>query len=173
MSNDFRYLGISMKAKLLTLLLASLLLPILALAQVGSSVVQNLTVEVKPITKIAVSGNPGALYITDAQAGSDALSVSDNNSKYSMVTNVENMKIVASINNEMPTGTKLMVRLESSKGLSNGFVDVSNARAPVEVVTGLGKGSDLNQTITYTFAADASVGSINADTRVVTLTLTN
>ena len=162
-----------MKAKSLTLLLASLLLPILALAQAGSSVVQNLTVEVKPITKIAVSGNPGALYITDYQTGSDVLSVSDSKSRYSMLTNVENMKIVASINNEMPAGTKLMVRLESSKGLSNGFVDVSSARAPVEVVTGLGKGSDLNQTITYTFAANPSVGSMNADTRVVTLTLTN
>jgi hypothetical protein len=57
--------------------------------------------------------------------------------------------------------------------VSNGFVDVSNAMSPVEVVTGLGKGSDLDQTITYTFAANASVGSMNADARVVTLTLTN
>lgn len=162
-----------MNAKSLTSLLALLLLPILALAQVGASVVQNLTVEVKPIAKIAVSGNPGALYITDAQLGTDVTSVSDNNSKYSMVTNVDNMKIVASINDEMPAGTKLMVRLESSNGLSSGFVDVSSARAPVEVVTGLGKGSDLNQTITYTFAADVSVGAVNTDTRVVTLTLTN
>src|SRR3972149_5753755 len=145
MSGDFRYLDCSMKAKLLTLLLASLLLPILSVAQVGSSVVQNLTVEVKPITKIAVTSNPGALFITDTQVGSDVMSVSDDNSKYSMVPNVDNMKIVASINNEMPTGTKLMVRLESSSGLSNGFVDVSNARSPVEVVSGLGKGSDLNK----------------------------
>ena len=162
-----------MKAKLLALLLASLLLPILALAQVGTSVVQNLTVEVKPIVKIAVSGNPGALYITDSQTGSEMLSVSDNNSRYSMVTNIDNMKIVASINNEMPAGTKLMVRLESSSGLSNGLVDVSKARSPVEVVTGLGRGSDLNQTITYTFAAETSVESFSADSRVVTLTLTN
>jgi hypothetical protein len=151
----------------------ALFLPIVAFAQTGSSVVQNLTVEVRPITKIAVSGNPGSLFITDAPHGADVVSVSDNRSRYSMVTNMDNMKIVASISHEMPVGTKLMVKLESSSGLSNGAVDISNARAPVEVVTGLGRGSDLNQAITYTFAANTSVGSISADSRVVTLTLTN
>ncbi len=149
------------------------ILPLVALAQTGSSVDQTLTVEVKPITKIAVSGNPGALYITDTNAGTDVLTVSDNQTKYSMMTNLENMKIVASINSPMPAGTRLMVKLESSKGLTNGFVDVSNAMSPVEVVAGLGKGSDLDQTITYTFAADISAGQIAADARVVTLTLTN
>lgn len=164
----------SMNVKYITSLLAFCIsLPLAALAQGGSTVVQHLTVEVKAITKIAVSGDPGALYITDANAGSDVMSVSDNNSKYSMLTNLDNMKIVASINSAMPSGTKLMVKLESSKGLSNGFVNVSNAMSPVEVVSGLGKGSDLNQTITYSFAADASVGQINSDSRVVTLTLTD
>ena len=90
-----------------------------------------------------------------------------------MMTNLDNMKIVASINNPMPEGTRLMMKLESSKGSSNGFVDVSNAMSPVEVVTALGKGSDLNQSITYTFAANASIGQMNVDSRVVTLTLTN
>ena len=154
-------------------LAVSLLFPIALLAQSGSSVVQNLTIEVKPITKISVNGNPGALLITDTGAGSDVLTVSDNNSKYSMLTNLESMKIVASINSAMPSGTKLMMKLESSRGVSDGFVDVSNALNPVEVVAALGKGSDLNQTITYAFAADASVGQINSDSRVVTLTLTN
>jgi hypothetical protein len=164
----------SMKLRSLNLSLTfCILFPFSALAQGGTSVVQTLTVEVKPMTKIAVSGNPGALYITDATVGSDVLAVSDNHSKYSMVTNLDNMKIVASINSPMPDGTHLMMKLESSKGVSNGFVDVSNAMSPVEVVTGLGKGSDLDQTITYTFAANASVGSMNADARVVTLTLTN
>ena len=163
-----------MRAPFIRLSLAiCLLIPLVALAQTGSSVVQTLNIEVKPITKIAVSGNPGALYITDASAGSDVLSVSDNNSNYSMMTNLDNMKIVASINDPMPEGTRLMMKLESSKGSSSGLVDVSNAMSPVEVVTALGKGSDLNQSITYTFAANASIGQLNVDSRVVTLTLTN
>jgi hypothetical protein len=170
----FYYFNVNMKAKAPTFaFLALLFLPVVALAQEGTSVTQTLTVEVMPITKIAVSGNPGALLITASDDESGVLSVSDENSKYSMVTNLENMKIVASINNPMPVGTKLMVRLETTKGLSNGFVDVSDATSPVEVVTALGRGSDLNQKIAYTFAANVSAGPANTDTRVVTLTLTN
>ena len=154
-------------------LIICFLVPTILMAQRESSVTQMLTVEVKPITKIAVTGNPGALLITDVNASSDVLTVSDNNSKYSMVTNLDNMKIVASINDPMPAGTRLLLRLESSKGVSDGLVDVSSATSPVDVVTSLGKASDLNQTITYTFAADASVGQISTDSRVITLTLTN
>ena len=149
------------------------LVPTILMAQRESSVTQMLTVEVKPITKITVMGNPGALLITDANASSDVLTVSDNNSKYSMVTNLDNMKIVASINDPMPAGTRLLLRLGSSKGVSDGLVDISNARSPVDVVRAMGKGSDLNQTITYRFAADASVCQISTDSRVITLTLTN
>lgn len=155
------------------LLLLLLCLPIVALAQTSSSVSQSVTVEVRPITQIAVTGNPGPLFVTDMGTGSDALTVSDNSTKYSMLTNLENMKIVASINGPMPQGTKLMVKLQTSAGVSNGFVDVSNASAPVDVVTGISKGSDRNQSITYAFAADPSVTQVNSDSRIVTLTLTN
>jgi hypothetical protein len=156
-----------------TLLIAFLLLPTFALAQTSSSVSQSVTVEVRPLTKIAVTGNPGPLFVTDMGTDSKSLTASDNSTKYSMLTNLENMKIVASIDGAMPQGTKLMVKLETSAGLSNGFVDVSNASTPVDVVTGISKGSDRNQSITYAFAADPSVTQVNTDSRVVTLTLTN
>jgi hypothetical protein len=152
------------------LLLLLLFLPLVLMAQ-GNTTTQSVTIEVKPITKIAVTGNPGPLFVTDS--GSDGLVVSDNSTKYSMLTNLENMKIVASINGPMPQGTKLMVKLETSAGVSNGFVDVSNASSPVDVVTGINKGADKNQSISYAFAADPSVTQVNSDSRVVTLTLTN
>jgi hypothetical protein len=66
-----------------------------------------------------------------------------------------------------------MVKLESSKGVSNGPVDISRALTPVNVVSGINRGSDLNQTITYTFAATESVNEINEQSRVITLTLTD
>jgi hypothetical protein len=139
----------------------------------GSSVTQSVTIEVKPITKISVTGNPGPLLITDAAPGSDLTSVSDASTKYSLTTNLDNMKIVASINDHMPPGTKLMVRLSSSKASSIGTVDLSGAMTPVDVVTGISKCSDVNQSIDYTFAANADVSVIATQSRVVTLTLTN
>ncbi|MBI4429911.1 MAG: hypothetical protein HY562_12430 [Ignavibacteriales bacterium] len=142
-------------------------------AQEGSSVSQVLTVEVKPITKISVTGNPEALIVRDATPGSDLSSVSDENTKYSVTTNLDNMKIVASINDRMPEGTRLMIRLNSSKSTSSGPVDISNALTPVNVVTGINKGSEQDQTIRYIFAADASVGELQTKYRTITLTLTN
>jgi hypothetical protein len=143
-------------------------------AQVGkSSVTQTLTIEVKPITSLSVTGNPSPLIINGAVPGSGLLAVSDENTKYSLTTNLDNMKIVASINNRMPAGTKLMVKLSSSKAASMGLIDLSGALSPVDVVTGLRKASDVNQSISYTFAANPDVYEIPNQTRVVTLTLTN
>ena len=145
----------------------------IACAQGSSVATQSLALEVKPITKIAVSGNPNALIITDALAGSGFTSVQDENTTYSITTNMDNMKIVASISNGMPSGTRLQLRLASSAGFSKGMVDISNATSPVDVVTGVGRGNDTNQSIGYFFSANADVAAIPNDSRVVLLTLTN
>jgi len=160
-------------SSLLVVFVLLLVVPLHAIAQSGTSVVQIVTVEVKPITKIAVNGNPGALTVVGQSGDPSASSAGDNSTRYSMVTNLDNVKIVASISDEMPGGTRLMVKLESSKGVSNGPVDISRALTPVNVVSGINRGSDLNQTITYTFAAAESVNEINEQSRVITLTLTD
>lgn len=139
----------------------------------GNTARQSLSLEVKPIAKISVAGTPSPLVIDDAIAGSSQLSITDNNCKYSLVTNIDNMKIVASINNQMPSGTKLLIKLTSSKATSVGNVDISNATVPVDVVTGIRKGSDADQLISYTFAADAETENIPSQSRTITLTLTN
>jgi len=145
----------------------------LVLAQGSAVATQSLTLEVRPITKISVSGNPSALIINDAGAGMELTSVQDENTSYSVTSNLTDMKIVASISAQMPIGTNLMIQLRSSNGTSKGLIDVSNAVSPVDVVTGIGKGTDQNQSIAYVFAAQSNVGSIPMDSRVVTLTLTN
>lgn len=139
----------------------------------GSSVSQSVTIEVRPITKISVSGDPGPLIINDVAAESNPLFVRDNNTKYSLTTNLDLMKIVASINDKMPDGTKLMVMLSSSKGRSAGTVDLSDAMSPVDVVTGIGRCSDMNESISYTFAAREGIDEVPVQSRVVTLTLTD
>jgi hypothetical protein len=159
---------------ILPVLTASVLLSMAVQAQTGERAVQAVTLEVKPITKISVSGNPVALVVNDALAGTEELlTVKDENTVYSITTNLENMKIVASINQQMPPGTKLMVSLASSKGTSVGVVDISNALSPVDVIRSIQKGSDVNQRITYIFAADARAGEIPQQTRTITLTLTD
>ena len=163
-----------MRLSALILLVVMVLAAVSAAWAQGSDVAtQSLTLEVKPLTKIAVSGNPNALVITDAIAGSDLTSVKDQNTTYSITTNLNSMKIVASISNGMPLGTKLMIRLASNSGVSRGPVDISNATSPADVVTGIGRGNDANQSILYEFSANADVPSFSNDSRVITLTLTN
>lgn len=158
---------------------AGLVISMLVITNVGSaqssnsSVTQSLTLEVKPISRLSVTGDPKSLVITDTFSGSNAISVSDENTRYSLTTNLDNMKIVASINDRMPTGTRLMIKLSSSKAASTGLVDLSSALSPVDVVTGLSRTSEMNQSISYTFAANSDVNEIPTQTRVVTLTLTN
>ncbi len=134
---------------------------------------QSVTLQVQAVTKIAVSGNPNALVITDAVAGSDLTPASDNTTSYNITTNADNMKIVASISSPMPSGTKLLMQLASNRGTSLGSMDLSNALSPVDLVTGISKGADLNQAISYVFQANADVPAIASDSRTVTLTLTN
>lgn len=138
-----------------------------------STAIQSVSLEVRPVTKIAVSGNPGSLIISDATAGLPDMSVQDNTTSYSITTNLDAMKIVASIDNPMPAGTRLELNIASISGASAGLVDVSNASSPVNVVTGINKGVDASQTITYVFSADAEAGGISPQSRVITLTLTN
>ena len=139
----------------------------------GNKATQSLTLEVKPITRICVAGSPSPFIINDAIPVADFTSISDENTKYSLVTNIDNMKIVASINDKMPAGTKLTIKLSSSKATSAGVVDLSDALTPVNVVTGISKGSDSDQSISYTFAANADVSELPATSRIITLTLTN
>jgi hypothetical protein len=138
-----------------------------------ASVQQLVIVEVKPITHISINGNPQSFFIQDPPDGSDFATAADNSTQYDVLTNLENMKIVASINTPMPRGTRLLIDLASTKGASNGVVDISNAITPVTAVSGIGRGSDRHQQINYVFAANAIAGDIDAESRIVTLTVTD
>ena len=129
---------------------------------------QLVMLEVKPISKISLAGNLNAFMLTG-----DQTSISDNTTRYSLTTNVDNMKIVASINNQMPAGTNLKIRLASRNASSNGVVDVSQATSPVTVVSGIHRGIEVDQTISYEFSAASEIRDLPNTSRSVTFTLTN
>lgn len=138
---------------------------------------QNVTLAVNTVYKIATSGNPGALTITTGTAGVDALtSVSDNSTTYSITQNFGNtVKVTAHMDATLASGYMLQMNLASSKGTSAGTVDISNATSgsAVDVITNIQRGADAGQTITYTFSANASAGTLASTSKTVTLTLTN
>ncbi len=129
---------------------------------------QNLAIEVKPVTRLVVSGSPLPLSVT---AGSG--SASDGSSTYSLVTNLPNMKIAASIDRPMPAGTSLAIRLESSRGTSSGEIDITGATGSTVLVAGIGPGVESGQKITYRFSAEPGLAELAPSDRTVTLTLSD
>jgi len=138
---------------------------------------QNVTLAVNSVYKIAVSGNPGAMTITTGTAGTDALTtVTENSTSYSITQNVgDAVKITAHIDATLSSGFTLKLNLASQKGTSAGDVNISQATSgsAVNLVTGIAKGADADQVISYKFSADASAGTLAPTARVITLTLTN
>jgi hypothetical protein len=135
---------------------------------------QNLTLSVGSVFKMTASGDPGALAISDGTAGTDALNaVTDNSTTYSITQNYGNtVKITAQLNSALDAGYTLTVNLASSKGTSLGAVDISNGSAQ-DAVQNIALGADANRTITYSFSALASAGTLASTSKTVTLTLTN
>ena len=165
--------------KKLTVLSASAVLSMVLFSNsfAQSTATQSVTLAVNTVYKIATSGNPGPLTITDATAGVDALtSVSDNSTTYSITQNFGNtVKITAHMDAVLAAGYALELNLASTKGTSVGVTNISNATSgsAVDVVTSIQRGADAGQAIGYTFSATASAGTLASTSRTITLTLTN
>jgi hypothetical protein len=135
---------------------------------------QTLTLTVGSVADIDVSGSAISLTVDTYTMGSETMTpATDASTTYRVLHNSSSAKkITAGIDAAVPSGTTLEVNLQSSKGTGAGDVDISNAVTAVDVVTGIARGADNNQLITYTFSATTAANPFS-DTRVVTFTLTD
>jgi hypothetical protein len=167
---------VAMKRLALLLGVAVLSFGLVQNAMAQASANQTVTLAVNAVYKIAVSGDPGALTISNGTAGVDALTpATDNTTTYSITQNFSDaVKITAYMDAVLPAGYTLMLDMASTKG-SGSSVDISNATSgsAVDIVTAIHKGADAAQAIGYSFSANASAGTLSSTTRTVTLTLTN
>lgn len=145
---------------------------IVALAFSAQSASQVVTFSVTAINEIAVSGNPGALAVTAATAGSQPNEALDDSTTYMISSNGTNMKITGSINTAMPSGVTLKVNLTApTSGSSAG--DVALGIVSSDLVSGTTQVAETGKTITYKLSATVAAGVVvNANT-TVTLTLTD
>jgi hypothetical protein len=115
-------------------------------------------------------GTVGPLAATTAVAGSQPLPIVGTSSYSGVVTFGGQMRIVCSLNANMPTGTTLAVRLTAPSGgssLGDVIVDVT-ARNLVVAVTPVFL---TNVTIRYTFTPTVAAGVLPLTTRTATYTL--
>lgn len=121
---------------------------------------------------ITVSGNPGALIVNSATAGSDPDAASDATTTYGVDITTDNKKITGAINTAMPANTSLKVTLAAPSGATSvGQVTLSTSAQ--DLVTGLLNGTNENGlSITYEYSSTIEAGVISSSSKTVTLTIT-
>jgi hypothetical protein len=163
-----------MKRVLVLFTVAALLLFTGGLSLASNSAPQTVTFQVQAINEISVSGNPAALIVSAATAGSEPDSVSNSATTYAITTNcgADAKKITAAINADMPSGVTLNLTLaEPTNGTSAGAKSLSTLAE--DVVTAIDAVAESGLTITYELSATVAAGVLSSDTRTVTLTLTD
>lgn len=139
-------------------------------AYAASSTTQAVSIEVSAINELSVSGNPGALTVSTATAGSAPDAVSDSTTTYAITTNESTRKITAAIDTAMPTGVTLTASLAApTGGTSAGAVALGTVAA--DVVTGITKLNESGKTITYNLSATSAAGVVPAASKTVTFTI--
>ena len=131
---------------------------------------QTVTYQVSAINEISVSGNPAALVVSSATAGSQPTAATDNSTSWAITTNESSKKVTGAINTAMPANTTLSVTLAAPTGGSSaGAVSLSATAA--DLVTSISTLAESGLTITYSFSATASAGVIASAQKTVTFTV--
>ena len=162
-----------MRKVFISLVSLGLLIVMAGAASASNTATQTITFEVTAINEMSISGNPGALTINSATAGSGPSPVTDATTTYNITTNESSQKITGAITTggNMPANTTLEANLTAPTGGSSaGYTTLSTTAA--DLVTAISTLNESSKTITYRFSATMAAGILSSDTRVVTLTLT-
>jgi len=139
----------------------------------GNNSQQTVGFYIGEISELAVSGDPNVLRIETATAGDSEYITIDSSTTYSYTTNQASRKITGQITTggDMPDETALFVSLQAGTGYTSaGEVSLNSTEAQTLATGGRGHGNA--RTITYRMTATPDAPSGDADSRVVTLTLT-
>ena len=140
-------------------------------ALAATTATQTVTYEVTAINSITASGDPGALTINAAVAGSPPTAVTDATTTYAVTTNQSAIKVTGSINTAMPANVTLKVTLVAPTGATSaGAVTLGIVAA--NLVTGIATLNESALTITYELSATATAGVVASASKTVTLTIT-
>jgi hypothetical protein len=160
-----------MKNSIKTIMAALLVSGLLSVnVSAAATAAQTVTYQVTAISELSVSGNPGALIISTATAGTGPDAVNDTTTSYGITTNASSQKITGAINSNMPAGVTLSVTLASTGATSQGKKSLSTAAT--DLVTGISALTESGKGISYELAATSAAGVVGSATKTVTLTIT-
>jgi hypothetical protein len=123
---------------------------------------------------ITDTGNPPALIVTTAVAGSEPTPVVVATTQIRAKTNKKNnpQKVTARLNAAMPAGLSLIAELDAI-GNSTSLGPVTLSTTARDLVTGITNTNNQSAIISYTLQATAAAGVVALSSRIVTLTITD
>jgi hypothetical protein len=149
-------------------------LGICILAMADNIATQSVSYEVTAINEIEVSGDPGALVVNTAVAGSEPTADTDNTTTWDITTNgaTDGKKLTGVIDTNMPANTTLEINLTAPSG-ANSSGDVTLSTTVADLVIDIDSVAESGLTITYTLSALIAAGVVPQASKTVTLTLTD
>jgi len=163
-----------LKNLLIGMAVLGFVLGISILAMADNIATQLVSYEVTAINEIEVSGDPGALVVNSATAGSEPTDDTDNTTTWDITTNggTDGKKLTGAIDTDMPANTTLEINLTAPTGAtSSGDVTLSTTAA--DAVTLIDSVAESALAITYTLSATIAAGVVAQASKTVTLTLTD
>ena len=160
-----RLAGLLMLGLALTALLATA-------AMAANTTTQTVTYEVSAINEISDDGDPGALTVSTATAGSEPDDATDSSTTYAITTNGTTKKLTGKIDTAMPANVTLQVNLTAPTG-GVGAGDVTLTGTDADLVTSIETVAESGKTIAYTLSATVAAGVVASAQKTVTLTLTD
>ena len=163
-----------MRKLLVVLMAVGLCLGLSGTALADNTADQTVCYRVDAINELSVSGNPGALIVSTANAGSEPYDDLDVATTYAITTNCVDgaKKITAAIGTDMPTGVTLMITLIHPSGGTT-HVEWVLSTSAADVVTLIDAVASSGIQLIYKLRSTASAGVVGSAQKTVTLTLTN
>lgn len=163
-----------LKSLLIGMAVLGFVLGISILAMADNIATQLVGYEVTAINEIEVSGDPGALVVNTATAGSEPIAATDNTTTWDITTNggTDAKKLTGAIDTDMPANTTLEINLTAPTGATSPG-DVTLSTTAASLVTSIDSVAESLLSITYTLSATVAAGVVTAASKTVTLTLTD
>lgn len=137
----------------------------------GPSATATVNYEVTAINELSIDNGGVSLFVNTAGAGSE-LDAATGTATYDVTTNGSDMKIVAQLESDMPTGTSFMIQVSAPKGGASSGEKTLNSGDATVLVMGINRVAEQGMDITYRFSATVAAGIIPQTTNIVTFTLT-
>jgi hypothetical protein len=140
-------------------------------ALAGNTATQTVSIQVSAINELSVSGNPAAMNVNAATAGSQPTQVTNSATTYAVTTNQSARKITGKLDSVMPDSVTLKINLTAPTG-GTSLGDVTLTASDQDLVTGVSQLAEASLGITYKLSATVAAGVVSSTSRTVTLTLT-